>query len=68
MPWPISTSHNSSCCYQQCEAAGHSVCHQFADYYQRLCAAAIAAVDNPTGERLAHLQETLNEHKGLIND
>jgi hypothetical protein len=67
MPWPVVTTSNSSCAYEQCEQTGHAVCHRFAEYYEGLCEAAQAVVDEPTEANLARLLEILSENKGLIN-
>jgi hypothetical protein len=68
MPWPIVTAHTASCCYQQCEQSGHSVCHYFADYYDRLCAATHKALDDPNPANLAALETVFNERTPYVRD
>jgi len=68
MPWPTITAHTASCCYQQCEASGHTVCHNFADYYERLCAAVQKALTDPTPANLASLREVFTEEKSFVHE
>ena len=67
MPWPISTSHNATCCYVMCEQSGHAVCVMFADYYERLCAAVQKAVDDPTLANLAALKAVHDEETRYVH-
>ena len=68
MPLSVITSATSSCVNEMCEQSGHAVCKTFAAYYERLCAAAQAAVTEPSGDHLAQLQDVLNESEGLHYD
>ena len=58
-------SASSSCCYQQCDQDGHSVCPVCSDHYSRLIAAAKALcgrLGTPDAEALAQgLMSIVNE-------
>ena len=68
MPWPVITAHTASCVYQMCESSGHSVCHNFGNYYERLCAAVQKVLDDPTPTNLASLREVMTEETHLVHE
>ena len=69
MPWPTITNHTASCCYQMCEVSGHTVCHKFSDYYERLCAAAQLVADDPANvANVTDLRAVLSEERGFIHE
>ena len=68
MPWPINYSRRENCGYVMCEVDGHAVCWHFAQYYERLCAAAATVLDAPSPEALETLRAVLNEAQGAIHE
>jgi hypothetical protein len=65
MPWPVEYAQRCGCVYQMCSTEGHSVCRTFGAYYERLCEAAQAVLDDPKDETFANLSDILNEEVRL---
>ena len=52
-----------------CEVSGHTVCHKFSDYYERLCAAAQLVADDPANvANVTDLRAVLSEERGFIHE